>query len=524
MAPRRPRTLASLGLTVAATIWLAACGDRATRIVPYADPLAGFVGGVAADEPRAAIAGRTMLDRGGSAADAAVTMFFTLAATFPSAASLSGGGVCVVYDPTTKRAETLDFSPPASGGSVALPGAVRGMAILQGRFGKLRWEETLAPGEQAARLGTPVSRAYARSLQDLVRDRAVPLGAAALAASTSGRLLDEGDIFQQAKLALSITRLRTAGGGDLYTGQLARAFLADATAAGASITPEQLRAYVPQWRPAKALAYGRMTMLLPETPAADLVARMWPELSGTPGVTLFSSTFGAGAPARDKLPDVLAAAYGNAAPVYSRYGSTGFTAMDKLGQAVACTVSNGRPFGLGRIGGETGILLTPAPGGAGDEGPHNVPLVIANTDNQNSFVAATATGGSPAAAAMVQSLLEVVAGQAGAASGVASSRVFRTGGSTDLLVEPGLDPALAQTYGAKGLKLVEGADIGRVNVMACNGLPRAPESCRFAQDRRGFGLALGDTAAETVADCNATDASRYCARENPQVGGSSARR
>ena len=124
----------------------------------------------------------------------------------------------------------------------------------------------------------------------------------------------------------------------------------------------------------------------------------------------------------------------------------------------------------------------------------------------------------------MQSLLEVVAGQTGAASGVAGSRVFRTGGSTDLLVEPGLDPALAKTYVGKGLRLVEGADIGRVNVMACNGLPRGPESCRFAQDRRGFGLALGDTAIEGIATCDPTDASRYCARDNPLTPGGSSRR
>jgi len=507
-----------MGLTLAAALWLAGCGDRATRIVPYADPLAGFVGGVAADEPRAAVAGRAMLDRGGTAADAAVAMFFGLTASYPSAASLSSGGVCVVYDPKTKKAEVLDFSPPATGGAVAAPGAVRGMALLQGRYGKLRWEETLVPGEQAARLGVPVSRAYARVLQDLVRDRAVPLGVAQLAADTDGRLFDEGAIFRQEKLALSITRLRTAGGGDLYTGQLARAYLADVTAAGGTLTPEQLRAYVPQWRTPKTVAYGRSTLLLPPTPAGDLVAVMWPQLSGSPGLSLFSTSVGGSQPARDRIPDVLAAAYGTAPPLFARYGSTGFTAMDRQGQAVACTVSNGAPFGLGRIGGETGILLAPAPGGQGDERPHNVPLVVANTDSQNSFVAATATGGSPAAAAMVQSLLEVVAAQSPAAAGVASSRVFRTNASVDLLVEPGLDPALAQAYGAKGLKLVEGADIGRVNVMACNGLPRAPESCRFAQDRRGAGLALGDTAGETVLNCNPTDASRYCARDNPLAG------
>ncbi|HEX9702604.1 MAG TPA: gamma-glutamyltransferase, partial [Rhodospirillales bacterium] len=111
----------------------------------------GFLGGVVADEPRAALIGRDVLSSGGTAADAAVAVSLALSVTMPSSAGLGGGGICLVHDAKSKANETLDFLPGvsraagASSPAAVIPGHVRGLAVLQAKYGRMQWAQMVAP-------------------------------------------------------------------------------------------------------------------------------------------------------------------------------------------------------------------------------------------------------------------------------------------------------------------------------------------------------------------------------------------
>ena len=472
------------------TLSLVACspykGSDGTEVA-----IGRFTGGVAADEPRAAQMGARALNLGGNAADAAAAIYFMLAATYPNAASLGGGGNCVIYDPASERKEAIDFLPraPTAGGSVAIPMNVRGMSYLQGRFGRLRWETLLAPAEEIARLGGTVNRAYAQALVASGPDLAGEAGLAGLVRGPQG-LKTEGELLQQLDLATTLARLRAVGPNDLYTGQLAATYLAAANAAGGKLTAEELaRAGVVSGPPVR-LKYDNFTMYFNNLAGGQMASKLFDAVSDNPALAgvIKGRIKGEAFPAA--LADVFSAAgAGDAVP---GTGTTGFAAIDVRGQAVACTVGLGRPFGVRAVARGTGIVMAGIPV-AGDETLYQAAMVGGFESSKFGAVAATGTGGVPAAAVMAESLLIAVVRDQTARSAVAAPRLFRSRASPDLNYEAGLDPALLNGFKAAGQNLVEVKPFGRANLLYCaNGLPRSPETCRFAADPRGFGLAIGD--------------------------------
>lgn len=510
-----------------AILAVGACDSLEKRPVGTIGHVQGFAGMVAADEPRAALVGRDVLSAGGTAADAAAAMYFTLAVTYPSAASLGGGGSCIVHDSGRKKTEVMEFPAIASTMGGAAPSAVpanpRGFFALHAKYGKLRYESLLAEPERLARTGTTVSRALASDLA-----RAVPvLGrdhpARAVFFRPDGSVLREGDTMIQPQLAAVIANLRR-NTGDFYSGLVARELVKGVQAAGGTLTLEDLRDIRPTWRDTLTLKVGDETAHFAPPPsvgstvAAQMVGTLWERWGNAPAAERphllaevsarvyadrarwmrpsgWTNDDPAGLVAEKRLTDLLAGynperhvpVTGVSAPPTDYPLATGFVAMDAQGSTVACGVTTYGLFGGGRMIPGAGIVLAGVPGPNGP--PAITTMMTVNHNTNEVHFAGAASGGGTAPGALVASFLAATLDGKSLDEALATPRLVHPGAPDAVFVESGayaLDPAGLQQRGHQASPV---AMPSRVEALHCLAGYRNPDRCDTSTDPRGFGLA-----------------------------------
>jgi gamma-glutamyltranspeptidase/glutathione hydrolase len=428
----------------------------------------GFLGGVAADEPRAALIARDVLSRGGNAADAAVALGFALTATLPSRAGIGGGGACMVFAAGRKSVnagvpEAILFPPIAASGAMssarppAVPMLPRGLYLLHARYGHLQFESLVAPAEQLARFGTPTSQALARDLAVVAGSLLVDPQAAAIF-GRGGAPLTEGQPLVQPELATTLAAIRVTGVGDFYQGVLARRIADGSTTIGAPISLADLRDALPRIAAPISLSVGETTVsFLPPPADGGLAAAaafqvLLHDPSGFAAAQARADAVVARSRAAGGDPMALLSADLPAAEPSSLPASTSFITVDRDGNAVACALTMDNLFGTGRVVPGAGFLQAASPNSVP---PPLLAAAIAWNAPVHAFRAAVAGSGQRAA---------------GVAVGVAMYNALRTRQAL-----PVLPP-----------------DPGRVNVGACSGyLPGGDSSCIWATDPRGAGLAIG---------------------------------
>jgi gamma-glutamyltranspeptidase/glutathione hydrolase len=462
----------------------------------------GFLGGVAADEPRAALVGREILSAGGSAADAAVATYFALAVTLPATATLGGGGVCLVRDPAKDKTQMLDFTAPGaksaagqSGAATAVPMNARGFFVLHSRYGRLKWAQLPAPAANLARFGVPVSRALVR---ELTRAGGA-IGRDAEARRIFGRAdgagpLREGESLIQVDLAALLERIRNPGPGDMYVGEGANKLVQAYRAAGFALGRDDLRVAVPAWRDVNGVlveGLGRRATAYFAGPPATAGAIAERIVAGLAERDRYAR---AGANERAAMFVETAARAGTTgSPTVSpAEGSseTAFVAADRDGQVVACAVTPHQPFGAGRVAPGTGVVLA-APPTAGGRGQGALAAMIVDDRIRDGVVfAAAASGGAAAATAMAQVAAKAMFEGQPLEDALASARIHPFGPAGVVYHEPNLDGAVAREVAARGQRLVPSLALGAVNALACpGGLLKRPGSCALRSDPRGLGLA-----------------------------------
>ncbi|MGY9054075.1 MAG: gamma-glutamyltransferase [Alphaproteobacteria bacterium] len=431
------RQITILAVSLLSTAVLAACGDE--RSVGTPGFVQGFAGAVVADEPHAALAGRDLLAAGGTAGDAAASVFFTLAVTKPASAGLMASGLCLGFDPRRDQHKAYRFDAPAG---------VRAMAAIHARFGSLPWAQVIATAENFARSGFRASKALTEDWR-----AAPPTDSEAIA--IYGQQPQIGDQVENLALAGLLGQIRQGGAGAFYVGKAGKQVWDTMAANGLNVDQSLWRKSVPIAADSKLLKFGNHQIAFAgfnNTSGATQIA-IWPKLreQGT-----------------EALPTILQAA--GATADETAIHETSFVAVDRFGGAVACTLSMGQPYGIGQM--VSGIFL------ARPAKPSTGPVIVANKPTK-SFLGAYAGSGVP-----------------GWTSAVALDTVDDKKQLTAQIQAPRAAPSSQGGFVTESGASVAGgttrtvARLGRVNGVHCvQGLPNFPNTCQAVSDPRGHGLA-----------------------------------
>jgi gamma-glutamyltranspeptidase/glutathione hydrolase len=367
---------------------------------------------VVGDEPYAVKAGAEILAQGGNAADAAAAIYFALAVTYPVAAGLGGGGICLVHDTASGRNEEFDFLARDTGGTgaYAVPGNVRGFAALQTAYGVLPWQKVVAPAEGYAAAGFPISRALATRLnaaQDVIR---LDAGLASQFMDESGHARAEGSTVVSRELSETLAAIRVGGADAFYSGGVGEKIVAYSASQDGSITQAVLVGYAAERNAPRSLAFGEQMLLLPgpRTGAGIFSGDLFEQLARAQSAP--NATNNTEAAVSDATKQALGAFHVENVPV--DLGATGFAAVDTHGVAVACAVTMNGPFGSGHTAAGTGVTLARAPssGPAGLSVAFLTPVIAADKDGQLELAGAGA-GGPVGTASMADALVRLGKGE-----------------------------------------------------------------------------------------------------------------
>jgi gamma-glutamyltranspeptidase / glutathione hydrolase len=215
---------------------------------------------VATSQPLAAQAGLRMLMAGGNAIDAALAAAMTLVVVEPSGNGLGSDAFAIIWDGNELHGLNASGRSPAgwtperfAGGmpergwdSVTVPGAVSAWADVSARFGKLPFDELLAPAIGYARDGFLVSPV----IGELWRRAQITLGdqpGFAEAFLPGGRAPRAGEVFAAPALADSLQLIAETRGEAFYRGALAERIAAFAREHGAAMTEADLAEHRNDW-------------------------------------------------------------------------------------------------------------------------------------------------------------------------------------------------------------------------------------------------------------------------------------
>lgn len=202
----------------------------------------------------------SILEQGGSIADAAIAGAAVLSVVLPHACGLGGDAFVLVHDASSGKTHGLNaagVSPALTqrsqfpqglqergGLSCNVPGMIAGWQALHDRYGRTPWSDVLAPAIVAARDGFEVSPVLAKAsaiYQDMLnapsRELFLPQGVP----------LTAGETLCQPQAAGTLKTIAEEGAASFYRGPIARRIARACEQAGGLIREADLQGYQPRW-------------------------------------------------------------------------------------------------------------------------------------------------------------------------------------------------------------------------------------------------------------------------------------
>ncbi|HBO93366.1 MAG: gamma-glutamyltransferase [Pseudomonadales bacterium] len=373
---------------------------------------------VASAHPLATEAGIRILESGGNAFDAAITVAAVLGVVEPYSAGIGGGGFWMLQRGKDGKTIMLDARERAPGAAhknlyldeqgkvdrdkatntalaAGIPGQAAAFVHLSDHYGTLALADTLAPAIRLAAGGFPVNKVY-RHLAEMRASTLRRYPASKRIFLRDGKVPDGGLIVQQG-LASTLKTLAEKGFDGFYKGELAKRLVAGANAHGGIWSLEDLANYrVIEREPVRfqyadaviwsapppssggvALAqmFGMLSLFNLDTKSSadrthlliEVMRRAYrdraeylgdPDYVDIPIARLTSAAY------LDNLASSISMAHATPSSELGLPKQTGsgthtthFSIIDRQGNKVAATLSINLPFGSGVTVAGTGVLL-----------------------------------------------------------------------------------------------------------------------------------------------------------------------
>jgi gamma-glutamyltranspeptidase/glutathione hydrolase len=221
---------------------------------------------VATSQTLASRAGADVLERGGSAIDAAIAANAVLGVVEPMSCGMGGDLFAIYWNAKTGRLSGLNssgwapkgltieflksknfFAMPQDGiQSVTVPGAVEGWSQLHKKFGKLPWADIFKPAVYYARNGFPVTEIIHEHWKDSY---------STLNLDENGRRVflrdglapSVGDVFKNPGLAKALELVAAGGADAYYRGPIGKAILSTSDKLGGTMAAADLAEFHAEW-------------------------------------------------------------------------------------------------------------------------------------------------------------------------------------------------------------------------------------------------------------------------------------